>query len=267
MRQIWAVILAAGNGSRMATALGGKRKQYLEFDGRPLYWKSAETFSQIPDIHGLVFVFPPDEIQVQTEQVQKLAQSRALALPWRSVAGGKRRQDSVFSSLSSLPNACTDVLIHDAARPFFSAALVTRIVDALGQKNLGIIPAIPVRDTVKQINGQCVEKTLPREHLVAAQTPQGFPLPLLLQAHEQARQEGWQVTDDASMVERVKGAEVHMVQGEENNIKITTAEDLHLLQSSRKKWTFVLNPAAFCLQLYFVWRKNKNKAVYIRYTG
>ncbi len=217
----------------MLEAAGGVRKQYLELSGCPLYWRSAKTFSRVPDVRGLVFIFPPQEVQLQREQVAKLASESGLALPWVVAAGGQRRQDSVYQGLAELPRDCEGVLVHDAARPFFSASLVTRIVDALRLGASGVVPAVAVKDTVKRVSGSAIVETLERGELVAVQTPQGFPLGVLREAHERALDEGWNVTDDASMVERV--ASVVTVEGEQANLKITTPEDLAMLEGRRER--------------------------------
>ncbi len=232
MKNIWAIILAAGSGTRLLEATKGKRKQYLELSGCPLYWHSAMTFSRVPDVRGLVFMFPSQEVQLRREQVARLASESGLALPWIVASGGERRQDSVYQGLAELPQDCEGVLVHDAARPFFSASLVTRIVDALSLGASGVVPALAVKDTVKRVRGSAIVETLDRSELVAVQTPQGFPLGVLRGAHERALDEGWEVTDDASMVERM--ASVVTVEGEQINLKITTPEDLDMLKGHRE---------------------------------
>lgn len=233
MKNIWAVILAAGSGSRLSAAIGGERKQYLRLEGAPLYFRSARTFANMPDVRGLVFVFPPQELEERREELRQLAKERNLPLPWLAAPGGEKRQDSVYSALSQLPDDCEGVLVHDAARPFFSAALGARVVDALRRGAGGVVPAVAVTDTIKRVDGGSVRETLIRGELVAAQTPQGFPLEVLLRAHAAARREGWSVTDDASMVERLGGQRVVVVRGEETNRKITTPEDLSMLKREK----------------------------------
>lgn len=229
----WAVLLAAGSGTRLAASRGGRRKQFLEFQGAPLFWHSALTFARVAAIKGIVFVFPPDELDGCRSLVAELDSGGGLGLPWHVVAGGERRQDSVRSGLSTLPRECGRVLVHDSARPFMSAALVQRICDALDAGAKAVIPAVPVTDTIKRISGGLdagsVTETLPREELAAVQTPQGFDLAVLRLAHERAQAEDWQVTDDASLAERAD-IPVRVVSGEASNVKITTPEDLRLLE-------------------------------------
>lgn len=228
MKNIWGIILAAGSGTRLSEASGGVRKQYLEYRGAPLFWHSARTFSRVAGMRGVVFVFPPDDADAMEKRVRQYFRSEDLGLKWRVCAGGERRQDSVRNGLAVLDRNCEAVLVHDSARPFASARLVSGLVEALEQGARGVIPAVAVTDTVKRVDGEVVAETLNRAELRAVQTPQAFETGLLRQAHEQALAEGWEVTDDASMVERL--AEVLVIPGEQGNVKITTPEDLARLE-------------------------------------
>ena len=149
-------------------------------------------------------------------------------MPVLAVAGGERRQDSVRLGLAALPSSCSHVFVHDSARPFFSARLLQRLLDGLTGDAHGVIPAIPVKDTIKECDGDLVRSTPDRTRLAAAQTPQFFPAGTLRMAHEKALIEGMDATDDASLVENA-GLPVRLVPGEEQNIKITTPEDLRML--------------------------------------
>ncbi len=186
-------------------------------------------------MEGLVFVFPEACLAEERERVAGLMRNASLGIPWKAVAGGALRQDSVRNGLSVLPDGCKDVLIHDAARPFVSPALVNRILDGLhgGSSGEGVaacIPGIPVVDTIKVMDEENrVVATPERKHLVAVQTPQGFSLDLLKASHQRAEQERWLVTDDASLLE-LCGYAVHIAAGEEENKKITTSGDLEMLQ-------------------------------------
>jgi 2-C-methyl-D-erythritol 4-phosphate cytidylyltransferase/2-C-methyl-D-erythritol 2,4-cyclodiphosphate synthase len=224
----WAVILAAGSGSRMAAAGLASRKQFLPLGGRPLYWASARTLARVPRIAGLVLAFPSPELDARRAELETLLATEPLGLPCVAVAGGERRQDSVSAALAALPRDCAAVLVHDAARPFASAALASRLLDALAAGEQAAIPGIPLKDTVKRVAHGRVADTPPRADLVAVQTPQAFALSLLKEAHAAAASNGWDVTDDAMLVERL-GRPVAVVPGEEDNVKITTPEDLRLL--------------------------------------
>ena len=228
---IWAVILAAGSGSRLARAADGQRKQYLEFRGAPLFWASAQTFAAMPAIKGLVFVFPPEDGDNPRKLLDDLSIRHDLGLPYVVADGGQRRQDSVRNGLDVLPRECTHVLVHDSARPFVSAQMTTRLVEALAQGEQAVIPGIPVTDTIKLTDGDVVCGTPPRDSLRAVQTPQAFELGFLRTAHAKAVQNGWDVTDDAMLVEECRGR-VCVVEGDPGNIKITHPEDLRLLHDN-----------------------------------
>lgn len=227
--EFWAVILAAGSGSRLSASVGGVKKQFLNWKGLPLFWHSALTFSHLPQIKGLVFVFPPSEILEMTERVTALDEEASLGLDFKIVSGGTRRQDSVFNGLRGLPSSCSYVLVHDSARPFASASMISNLIEKLESGASGVVPAVEVTDTIKQVEGDVITGTPDRSTLRAVQTPQGFPLPLLYKAHEMADKEGWGVTDDASMLEMM-GEKVVICPGEQSNIKITNPEDLKKLE-------------------------------------
>lgn len=222
----WAVILAAGSGSRLAASIGVK-KQFLAVAGKPLFWLAARSLARAPGLDGLVFVFPPDHPEAP-DLTSRLDAAESLGLPFRCVVGGARRQDSVENGLAALPRSCQRVLVHDAARCLLPPAVTARVLDALADGHQAVIPALPVTDTIKRADGDMVATTLPRRTLRAVQTPQGFDLALLRQAFAFARTRDLDVTDDASLIEAL-GHPVFIVQGSETNIKITTPEDLRRL--------------------------------------
>ncbi len=230
----WALILAAGQGSRLAATGCATKKQFLEHQGRPLFWRCALVFAHSPAIEGLVLVFPEDELPPAQEQAIDLDATDGLGKPWLAVAGGARRQDSVRLGLEVLPPHCSRVLVHDAARPFFTVDMIDAVLAALRQGAPGAVPGLPVTDTIKRANGDDILETLDRGELRAVQTPQGFDRTVLQRAHARALAEDWSVTDDASMVERIAADEglppVRLVPGDERNVKITTPKDLQLLQ-------------------------------------
>lgn len=231
LSNLWGVILAAGSGSRLQDASGGVRKQYLEYKSAPLFWHSARTFSRVAGITGVIFVFPEEDATQMEKRVRQYFRSEDLGIKWKVCAGGERRQDSVFNALKELDRDCDGVLVHDSARPFVSARIITGLIDSLNDGARGVIPAIEVTDTVKKVDGDTITETLNRGELRGVQTPQGFETALLVEAHEKAEAEGWEVTDDASMVERL--AEVKIIPGEQGNIKITNPEDLARLEETK----------------------------------
>ena len=141
------------------------------------------------------------------------------------VLGGQRRQDSVAAALAQIQTdrLVENVIVHDAARPLCSTNLISRVIRAL-EHYQAVIPVIPLKDTIRQINGDQV-KLINRQNYVATQTPQGFHLSPYWQATLQSQQEDWEVTDDASLLEKA-GIPVHLIPGEETNLKITTPLDL-----------------------------------------
>ncbi|MEM9089254.1 MAG: 2-C-methyl-D-erythritol 4-phosphate cytidylyltransferase, partial [Cyanobacteria bacterium P01_F01_bin.53] len=135
------------------------------------------------------------------------------------------RQQSVYNGLQALPAEAIHVLIHDGARCLATPALFNRCAQA-AVKTQGFIAAVPVKDTIKQVDDQrMITHTPDRSQLWAAQTPQGFEVALLKQCHDRGQAEGWQVTDDAALLEKC-GVPVSIVEGEETNLKVTTPVDL-----------------------------------------
>ena len=233
---IWAVLLAAGQGSRLASATGGQSKQFLDWKGAPLYWESACRFAACGNIAGVLFVFPPECTDEEAARIASRAQADFPAdFLWKVTAGGTLRQDSVRLGLQALPGSCRKVLIHDAARPFVSTEVIARVLRGLEQEK-GVIPAVPVVDTIKIVDNDAVVATPDRRQLVAVQTPQGFDLKVLRLAHEHAERNGWSVTDDAALLERL-GIRVLVVQGDNANLKITNPEDLSMLREKGRPCT------------------------------
>ena len=236
-RQTWAVVLAAGQGTRLAEATGGVAKQFLELDGAPLYWRSIKTLNAVARIRGVVVVFPPALAADETPRLERLTARDGIGLPLRVCAGGARRQDSVRHALAMLPRECDRVLIHDAARPLASPALWNGVLDALAEAAwpagaAGVVPGLAVTDTIKTVDAEGrVLATPDRTCLRAVQTPQGFDLATLRAAHERAEAEGWDVTDDASLLERCD-LPVRVVPGEAENAKLTRPEDLAMLHTA-----------------------------------
>lgn len=208
----YAIIVAAGRGHR---AGGGRPKQYRALAGRPLLRYSAATFAGHDMIDGVRVVIHPDDRAFFDEATDGLA-----VMEW--AAGGPERQDSVRLGLESLQPLSPDrVLIHDAARPFVSAGLITRAIRTLNDAD-GALAALPVVDTLKREARGTVAGTVDRSHLWRAQTPQGFRFEQILAAHRDCAGEA--LTDDAAVAEKA-GMEVRLVPGDEDNFKVTTAED------------------------------------------
>jgi 2-C-methyl-D-erythritol 4-phosphate cytidylyltransferase/2-C-methyl-D-erythritol 2,4-cyclodiphosphate synthase len=228
-RYPWAIILAAGQSTRLEQAGAGTKKQFLLWRGVPLFWHSVRVLARVPALDGLVLVFPEADMAQASQRVADLCTEEPLGVPVKVVSGGHLRQDSVRQGLDVLPKRCAVVMIHDAARPFLSAGLAVRLLAAVDGETAGAVPGLPITDTVKQVAGDLVQATVARETLQTVQTPQVFILDVLREAHRRCREAGWAVTDDASLVERL-GLIVRVVPGELGNIKITTSNDLERLQ-------------------------------------
>lgn len=156
---------------------------------------------------------------------QTLIQDLRLSKPVTFIEGGQTRQESVYNGLQALPDNAKQVLIHDGARCLATPDLLDRCSEALNQYQ-GFVAAIPVKDTIKVVSpDHQIQDTPDRSQLWAAQTPQGFQVDALKDCHDKGKQKGWEVTDDAALFEKL-GLPVHIVLGEETNLKVTTPEDL-----------------------------------------
>ncbi|MFB3909634.1 MAG: 2-C-methyl-D-erythritol 4-phosphate cytidylyltransferase [Candidatus Eisenbacteria bacterium] len=229
-----AILLAGGQGRRLATE-DGSAKAFVSILGRPLLSWSLETFANDPAIETIVVVHAPGRTAHERCRTQILA---PLGLEDRVLLadGGERRQDSSRRGLEALPEEVRRdpeslVLIHDAARPLVTTFLIHRCLRELAEHPdaAGALPALPVRETLKQVEGATIRGTVPREGLWAAQTPQVFRLGPLLQAHEHAAKQGRGVTDDAALLE-ASGAVLRVVPGDLENIKVTYPEDRVLVE-------------------------------------
>lgn len=217
-----AIIVAGGQGTRMGA---NRPKQLLELGGRTLLQQSVAACDQHPSVQELVVVLPDALLSSAAELVGPTR------CGWRAVAGGARRQDSVRHGVVAVSPLTDVVLIHDAARPFASAGLISRVIDAAAQHGAAV-PALGCRDTVKRrdLTTGLVRETMPRQELWMAQTPQGFRrdvLDVIVPLSEGSRE----ATDEAALVEWA-GRPVMIVDGDEQNVKITTPEDLARARAS-----------------------------------
>jgi 2-C-methyl-D-erythritol 4-phosphate cytidylyltransferase/2-C-methyl-D-erythritol 2,4-cyclodiphosphate synthase len=215
---VTAIIAAAGAGRRLGAA---KPKQLLDIGGGTMLQHSVRAFYDHPRVSEIVVVLP----QEQPPFVFRAGDGPSPRLtPIRVVKGGERRQDSVANGFDAVDATSDVVLIHDAARPFVSADLIDRTIDAAAAHGAAIA-ALPSRDTVKRVDaGGTIVDTIPRETIYLAQTPQGFRRDVLAQAVAIGRG-GVEATDEALLAERA-GYRVHVVDGDPGNIKITTDADL-----------------------------------------
>lgn len=210
-----AIIVASGRGARFGSELP---KQYQSLCGKPVLRYSLETFARQSNVTGVRAVIHPNDRDLYREAAAGLE----LMPP---VFGGETRQDSVRLGLESLSDGPpTSILIHDGARPLIDPSSIERVVEALEHAD-GVIPALPVADTLKRVTKGIIGETVERHGLFRAQTPQAFTYQPILKAHQKAK--GQAMTDDAAVAE-ANGLEVQIVPGEESNLKITTSDDLEL---------------------------------------
>ena len=232
--KVFIILPAAGIGTRMAAS---QPKQFLSLGGLPILIHSLRAFAVVPRVSAIYVAVRQQEIARVEAQIAEFLPAEfppgQAHPPIHVVSGGDTRQDSVSNALAALPAAPEDVvLVHDAVRPLIDSATIDRTIDAVVQHGAAIV-GLPAIDTVKQVertaHGALITATIPREHVVLAQTPQGFRCDLLRRAFTEAAADGFQGTDEASIVERA-GQPVAVVPGSLANLKITQPGDLALAE-------------------------------------
>ena len=226
---VTAIIAAGGRGQRFG---GAEPKQLLAVGGRAILERSVEAFASHPSVDAVVVALP----QALADDPPAYLRAADRAKPVRIVAGGARRQDSVANAFGAAAEASDVIVIHDAARPFASADLIARTIAAAAESGAAVA-AVQSRDTVKLgrdgqdgQDGHFVKRTLPREAIYLAQTPQAFRRDVLRRALEVGARDGVDATDEAALVE-LAGLPVRLVDGEASNIKITTADDMAMAEA------------------------------------
>lgn len=218
----WAIVPAAGSGSRMQSE---KPKQYIEIDNHAIIEYSLEALLQHKKIQKIIVALDVNDRYWHDLPVSKLAKIV-------TVSGGNERVYSVLNALqalSGLAQADDWVLVHDAARPLLSCEALQKLIDKVDGHPVGGILGVPVVDTLKYIEQDNICKTVSREHLWAAQTPQMFRYGLLKDAIEAALHNNQEVTDESSAVQRA-GHKPIIVEGDSFNIKLTRPSDLELIK-------------------------------------
>ena len=211
-----AVIVAAGSASRM----GGIDKVMAELDGEPMICRTVRAFQNCDAIKEIVIVTREDLIVPISDLCREYAKVKAV------VVGGSSRQESVSMGLNALSDKVKLAAIQDGARPLVTWEVIDRVVRAAHTYGAAA-PAIPVKDTIKVVEGGIVKETPERRTLQAVQTPQVFDYDLIRGALKKAKEDEAEVTDDCSAVERL-GMSVKIVEGDERNIKVTTPMDLKI---------------------------------------
>jgi 2-C-methyl-D-erythritol 4-phosphate cytidylyltransferase len=215
-RDVGVVIVAGGSSTRTG---GRELKQFRWVAGKPVLLHSLQTFMARGDVVGVVVVLPQDYVADPPPWIFQCDVDRLMIAP-----GGATRGESVWNGLEDLPDTAEIVLVHDAARPLVDDATIGRVV-AEARAGRAAIAALPVVDTLKEVDADGrIVRTVERERLWRAQTPQGFPRETIVTAHRRARQEKLSATDDAALCERL-GIPVVVVRGSERALKITDDED------------------------------------------
>ena len=213
-----AIVLAAGQGKRMHSKI---QKQFLEIQGHPVLYYSLKCFQESPLIHDIIIVTGEDMISYcKREIVERYQLTKVSAV----IAGGKERYDSVYKGLLACEE-CKYVFIHDGARPYVNKESIDDLVECLKDYSAGLL-MVPCKDTIKEVKDGIVVKTLKRETLMQAQTPQVFKSEDIKIAYQKAKDEGFVATDDSQLFERYIDKEIKVVLGDYGNLKITTQEDL-----------------------------------------
>ncbi len=220
MKPVIAIVPSAGSGRRF-----GEGKTLLNLKGMPVIARTLSALQAVEEIVEVIPVIHNDEMEKVLEIVEHYGFTKV-----RKIApGGRERQESVFHGLGLIERKNCIVLVHDGVRPLVTPGIIRKAIAALGDLD-GVVTAVAVKDTIKEVRGGMVKKTLARETLFAVQTPQVFPYNVLMEAYTEALSSGMFFTDDAAMVEH-RGGRVKVIEGEYTNIKITTREDLDVAET------------------------------------
>lgn len=218
-RELWVIVAAAGESRRMGLP-DGESKQFLLLRGQSVLMHSLRRLLDLPAVAGVVVVLHPSHTVRFATKLTTLATKKPLLL----AEGGRLRTDSVRAGLAEVPSSATAIAVHDGARPLFSRRVFDECLEALREYD-GVVPALPVSDTLKRVDGRGrVQATVDRADLWAVQTPQFFRASALRRAYEHAVETA---TDDAALLEAA-GYRVAVVPSTPANVKITTPADLPL---------------------------------------
>src|SRR6188508_1909741 len=220
---VWAILAAAGRGERLGL---DRPKAFAPLNDRPLVAEALERLDASDWIEGIVVAAPPEWEEPCILVAEEVAAGKVAA----TVTGGESRSESVRGALAEVPEEVTVVLVHDAARPLVTDAVIERVITGLADGWDGAIPALPVADAVKRVEGDAVVETLDREGLVTVQTPQAFVASALRDALSDPTLPVATSLDCASLVE-ARGGRVRVVEGDPHLLKVTEPADLELLAS------------------------------------
>ena len=217
---VWAILAAAGRGDRLGL---DRPKAFAPLNDRPLIAEPLERLDASDWIERIVIAAPPE----WEEPCILVAEEIAAGKVAETVTGGEARSESVRNALAEIPDEAAIVLVHDAARPLVIDEVIERVITALGDGWDGAVPALPISDAVKRVDGEAVSETLDRRGLVAVQTPQAFVASVLRQA---LAGDVSSAPDCASLVE-ARGGRVRVVEGDRRLVKVTEPSDLELVAS------------------------------------
>jgi len=217
--EVLAIIPAAGSGVRMG---GETPKQFLSLEGVPILVHTLRKFNDADSIDEIYLGLRPEDMDRARSEIEREGFMKRVRL----VPGGGTRQQTVTLALREAPSTTQVVVVHDAVRPFITPEMIRLTVEAARKSGAAIL-GIPSVDTVKQVERQTILGTIPRERIVLAQTPQAFRFDILKEACDRAESDGYEGTDESSLVERL-GHAVTVLMGSDRNIKITKPSDLPL---------------------------------------
>jgi 2-C-methyl-D-erythritol 4-phosphate cytidylyltransferase len=222
---VWAILAAAGRGDRLGL---DRPKAFAPLNDRPLIAEALERLDASDWIEGIVVAAPPEWEEPCILVAEEVAAGKVAA----TVTGGESRSESVQAALAEVPGEVTVVLVHDAARPLVTDEVIERVLTGLADGWDGAVPALPIADAVKRVDGDAVVETLDREVLVTVQTPQAFVASALRDALSDPtlQQTVAKSLDCASLVE-ARGGRVRVVEGDPRLLKVTDPADLKLVSS------------------------------------
>jgi 2-C-methyl-D-erythritol 4-phosphate cytidylyltransferase len=207
-----------------------RAKQFLHLCGEPVVVHALKAFEQCPQVDRVLLVLPETDRDAFADLLPAFGMKKVSQI----VAGGRERQDSVWHGLQMVDLDHTEIVaVHDGVRPLITPAQISRVIDQARRSGAAIL-AIPVTDTLKEVEADQVIKTLDRRRLYLVQTPQAFRAEILIDAYQRAYAEGLRATDDAALVEQ-GGGSVSVVEGSHDNLKITWPEDLALAEFLLKR--------------------------------
>ena len=216
------IIVAAGNSTRMGT---GQNKQFICLNNIPVIVRTLKAFSGLPEIHSITVVTRECDIETMLNYINEYKIPKVTSV----IKGGDTRQESVLCGLKAQSLSDNDnILIHDGARPFIHKENILAVIGALNSgKYKAAAVGVPPKDTIKQVDDEGIIVNTPdRSSLISIQTPQGFKFGLIMKAHLEADSKGISVTDDCAVAEAVTNEKIKVIEGDYNNIKITTPEDV-----------------------------------------